>query len=106
MVLCHDASRTIVKGYTDLPLRPLIELLRVYEEAARWSRRPDAEPARVVGVAVNTAALEERAAARAIFDASAETGLPAADPIREGEAGSDRLAQALIGARTPVTARS
>ena len=105
MVLCHDASRTVVKGYTDLPLRPLMDLVRVYEDAARWSRRPDAERPRVAAVAANTVGLDEREAARAIFDASAETGLPAADPIREGGAGSDRLARALIDARTGATAR-
>ncbi len=100
MVLCHDASRRIMKGYTDLPLGPLSELCRMYEEAARWSRSPDAPRARVVAVALNTVGLDEREAARAIFDASAGTGLPAADPIREGAAGADRLARALIEARS------
>lgn len=99
MVLCHDASRRVTKGYADLPVRPLIEHVRIYEEAARWSRHPDAMRARVVAVAVNTSALEERDASRAIFDAAAETGLPAADPVREGHAGADRLARALIDAR-------
>ncbi len=42
---------------------------------------------------------DDRDLARAIFDASASTGLPAADPIREGEHGADRLARALIEAR-------
>lgn len=98
MVLCHDAARTVVKGYTDLPLRPLAELARIYEDAARWPRRPDAERPRVVAVALNTVALDEREAMRAVFDASAVTGLPAADPVREGPAGADRLAGALIAA--------
>jgi hypothetical protein len=34
-----------------------------------------------------------------IKDASVATKLPAADPIREGTAGGDRLARALIDAR-------
>lgn len=99
MVLCHDASRRIVKGYTDLPVRPLIELVRIYEDAAGWSRPPGAERAAVAAIAVNTSGLDEREAARAVFDASAGTGLPAADPIREGTSGSDRLARTLIDAR-------
>lgn len=99
MVLCHDASRTTMKGYTDLPLRPLVELVRVYEEAARWSRLPEAPRPLVAAVAVNTSALDERAASHAIFDAGAATGLPAADPIREGAHGADRLARALLEAR-------
>jgi uncharacterized NAD-dependent epimerase/dehydratase family protein len=104
MVLCHDASRRIVKGYADLPLHPLLDVVRMYEEAARWSRHPDAPRARVVAVAVNTVALDDREAARAIFDAGAEAGVPAADPIREGAAGADRLARALIDARAPAPA--
>ncbi|MDE3101518.1 MAG: DUF1611 domain-containing protein [Chloroflexota bacterium] len=99
MVLCHDASRRTVKGYGELPLRPLVELVRLYEEAARWSRHPDAPRARVVAVALNTSALDGRDAARAIFDASATTGLPAGDPIREGAAGADRIAHSLREAR-------
>jgi uncharacterized NAD-dependent epimerase/dehydratase family protein len=99
MVLCHDASRSAVKNHPDLPIRPLIELARMYEEAARWSRSLEAERARVVAVALNTAALDEREASRAVFDAAAETGLPAADPVREGRAGGDRLARALLDAR-------
>ncbi len=104
MVLCHDASRRIMKGYTDLPLRPLPDLVRLYEEAARWSRHPDAARARVVAIALNTSTLDDRAAARAIFDASAVTALPAADPIREGEPGADRIARALREARAEVPA--
>lgn len=100
MVLCHDASRSAVKGHPGLPIRPLIELVRMYEDAARWSRPLDAERARVVCVALNTVALDEREASRAIFDAAAETGLPAADPVREGAAGGDRLARALLDARS------
>jgi len=101
MVLCHDASRRSMKGYTDLPIRPLMELVRMYEDASRWSRPPGAAPAAVAAVAVNTASLDDHDAAHAIFDAAAETGVPAADPIREGRAGSDRLARALLDARAP-----
>lgn len=100
MVLCHDASRSSIKNHPGLPVRPLMELVRMYEEAAGWSRSPDAGGARVVAVALNTAALDEREASRAIFDAAAETGLPAADPVREGIAGGDRLARALLEARS------
>lgn len=98
MVLCHDASRSAVKNHPALAVRPLIELVRMYEEAARWSRSPDAARARVVAVALNTAALDEREASRAVQGAAAQTGLPAADPVREGSAGGDRLARALLEA--------
>jgi uncharacterized NAD-dependent epimerase/dehydratase family protein len=97
MVLCHDAGRAVMKGYEreGLPLRPLDECVRIYEDAASWSHPPGHPRARVVAVALNTASLDERLARAAIASAAHETGLPAADPVREGEPGADRLAEAL-----------
>ncbi|HYV21408.1 MAG TPA: DUF1611 domain-containing protein, partial [Candidatus Bathyarchaeia archaeon] len=66
-----------------------------YEEAAAWRRPPGYPPARVFAVALNTADVSEKVAYAAIQNAAAETGLPAADPIREGAGGADRIAQAL-----------
>lgn len=108
MVLCHDAARRVMKGYDaeGLPVRTLRECVAIYEDAASWRRAAGHPRARVAAVALNTVALDERAASRAIFDASALTGLPAADPIREGAAGADRLATALIGARSGEPALS
>jgi len=97
LVLCHDAGRRRMKGHDELPLRPLAELARIYEEAAAWSRRPDAPRARVRAVALNTVALDEAGAAAALAGAGRETRLPAADPVREGPAGADRLARAVLG---------
>jgi uncharacterized NAD-dependent epimerase/dehydratase family protein len=95
LVLCHDASRTEVKGFPGLPIRSLRDLVPLYEGAAAWSRAPGARVV-VAGVALNTSALDDQAAARAIRAAAAETGLPAADPVREGPAGADRLAAAVL----------
>ena len=109
MVLCHDASRRILKGYdaTGLPVRPLRDLVRIYEDAAAWSRSPGQLAARVVAVALNTgniASDDPSVAFAAIRSAEDEAKLPAADPIREGAAGGDRLARALIDARGPMSA--
>ena len=96
MVLCHDAMRQNVKGYdARLPLRPLREYVRIYEDAAAWRRPPGYPPARVVAVALNTSELSEKRAQDAIASAAADTGLPAADPVREGAVGGDRIASAL-----------
>lgn len=95
MVLCHDAARTDVKGHPGLPLRGLPELVRIYEDAAAWARHPDAPRARVVAVAVNTRGLGEAAALAAIARVSDETGLAAADPVREGD-GAERLAARVL----------
>ena len=97
LVLCHDAARTEVKGFPGLPLKPLRELVGLYESAALWSR-PAGQHVQVAGVALNTSSLDPTEAARAILLAAEETGLPAADPVREGAAGADRLAAAVLDA--------
>jgi uncharacterized NAD-dependent epimerase/dehydratase family protein len=104
MVLCHNAMRQSMKGYDDgLPVRNLRELVKIYEDAAAWRRPPGYPPARVVAVALNTGDLISSdppdLALSWIQSASSATKLPAADPIREGTAGGDRLARALIDAR-------
>lgn len=100
MVLCHDAARPVVKGYEQegLPVRPLAECVRIYETAAMWRRPPGHPQARVVAVAVNTVAFDDAAARAAILDAARDTGLPAADPVREGTPAAERLARALLDA--------
>jgi D-glutamate N-acetyltransferase len=100
MVLCHDASRMTVKGFDReaLPLRDLAECVRIYEEAASWGRPPGFPRARVVAIALNTATTGDDFAKATIADAAIRTKLPVADPIREGAAGADRLAQALRAA--------
>jgi uncharacterized NAD-dependent epimerase/dehydratase family protein len=95
MILCHDASRTKVKMHDDIPIRPLAELVRIYEDAALWSRPAGARRVPVVAVALNTAGLAEDEAQSAIARAVEETGLPVADPVREGAAGGERLVLAL-----------
>lgn len=102
MVLCHDSSRTQVKGNRfGLPLRTLRECVGIYEDAAAW-RHPPAHPrARVVAVALNTFQLSEDRARSAIDGAARETGLLSADPVREGEAGADRLSDAALRSLGP-----
>ncbi len=95
LVLCHQAYRTVMRaGGDDDPPRaiaPLPELVRTYESAAAWIR-----PARVVGVALHTQALDARAAEAACARATAATGLPAVDPVRFGAA---PLAEAILRRR-------
>ncbi|MEP7003329.1 MAG: DUF1611 domain-containing protein [Chloroflexota bacterium] len=98
LVLCHDASRTEIKGFPGLPLKPLRELVGLYESAALWSRPPGGHVL-VVAVALNTSSLDPTDAARAVLLASLDTGLPAADPVREGDGGADRLVAAVLLAR-------
>src|SRR5213593_936373 len=114
MVLCHHALRWSMKGYDDgLPLRALPELVRIYEDAAAWRRPPGYPPARVVAIALNTGDTGDLLSSDPpdlalswIQSASTVAKLPAADPIREGTAGADRLARALIDARGRHTVTS
>lgn len=78
MILVTQPSRTHISGYP-VPIPPLPELIRVYEQAAGWVK-----PARVVGIALNTRDLTEQETRQAIARAEAETGLPATDPVKFG----------------------
>ena len=90
MILCHQASRTRIR-HGDVTLPPLADLVRRYEDALAPIR-----PGRVVAVALNTFDLTEDAAERAIDEARAATGLPVADPVRQGGA---LLADAVLAGR-------
>src|SRR6185295_2969334 len=85
LVLCHQAGRTSMRapggrptgGEPEIPA--LATLAGIYETAAGW-----VAPARTVGIALNTFALDEPSARRAITAAAGETGLPVCDPVRFG----------------------
>lgn len=81
MILCHEASRTLVGQYHGasawLKIPPLAEMVRMYEEAARW-----VHPSKVIGIALNTFDLPEDRAREAVQRAAEETGLPVTDPVR------------------------
>jgi uncharacterized NAD-dependent epimerase/dehydratase family protein len=80
-VLCHKAGAAEIEGYPGHPLPSLAELIELHERISLPLR-----PARVAGLALNTAHLDEDAARAAIAEAAAETGLPADDPVRFGAA--------------------
>jgi uncharacterized NAD-dependent epimerase/dehydratase family protein len=97
LILCHQSGRAGHNGYESFPIRPLTELVEMYEQAAAWVR-----PARTVGVALNTSSLDETGARQAIADAAAETGLPTTDPVRFG---AGPLAEAIRVALPKVAVR-
>jgi uncharacterized NAD-dependent epimerase/dehydratase family protein len=81
LVLCHRAGTAEVEGYPGHPLPSLSELVGLHEAMSLAAR-----PARVLAVALNTAGLDAAEAAEAVADAARETGLPTADPVRNGAA--------------------
>jgi len=95
LVLCHaagrDSIRTAEGAPREIPIPPLAELARAYEHAAAWVQK-----AEVVGVALNTLGLAERAARAACEAAGRELGVPATDPVRFG---ARPLAEAVLALR-------
>jgi uncharacterized NAD-dependent epimerase/dehydratase family protein len=79
LVLCHRAGATVLDDYPETPIPPLTDLVELYERLAGTVR-----PARVAAIALNTRGLDDDAARAAIERASADTGLPAGDPVRFG----------------------
>jgi uncharacterized NAD-dependent epimerase/dehydratase family protein len=79
LLLCHRPNSTHLDGYPDAPLPSLTALIAAHE-----SILAHVKPARVAAVALDTSALDDRAAAQAIADVERETGLPADDPVRNG----------------------
>jgi uncharacterized NAD-dependent epimerase/dehydratase family protein len=88
LVLCHEPTRTHLRGLPDYPLPSLEALRDLSLEMARMVN-PDVE---VVGVSVNTAALPDAEARDYLAQVEARMGLPTVDPFRQGAA---RLAEAL-----------
>jgi uncharacterized NAD-dependent epimerase/dehydratase family protein len=79
-VLCHSAGATEIEGSPGHPIPPLPELVELHERIALPARK-----AKVACVALNTARIEDDAAARAaLAEVVVETGLPADDPVRFG----------------------
>ena len=79
LVLCHRVGTTEVEGYPGHPLPSLRDLVVLHETMALRAR-----PAKVAAIALNTLGLDDDAAAAASAEATRETGLPAADPVRDG----------------------
>ncbi|MBC5799806.1 MAG: DUF1611 domain-containing protein [Candidatus Eremiobacteraeota bacterium] len=78
LVLCHRPPMQHIAGFsTSIP--PLSELVREHE--AILAR---VKPARVIAIVLDTSAFEDSAAAALLAAAERETGLPVADPVRDG----------------------
>jgi len=78
-VVCHEPTRTHMRG-VDFPLPTIREIIDLTIQLGRLT-----SPAiRCVGIAVNTAALEDQEARALLADIEVEHGLPATDPVRFG----------------------
>jgi uncharacterized NAD-dependent epimerase/dehydratase family protein len=80
LVLCHEPTRTHMRGLPHYPVPSLGETMDACLSVARLTNKQ----ASFVGVAVNTHALDPEAATACLMKIEAETGLPACDPVRTG----------------------
>ncbi|MCR9218850.1 MAG: DUF1611 domain-containing protein [Alphaproteobacteria bacterium] len=88
LVLCHEPTRTHLRGLPDFPLPDLAHCIRVNEEMARMVN----PAARVIGVSVNTSKLSADRQDAVLAEIEKETGLPTVDAFRQG---AGRLVDAL-----------
>lgn len=80
LVMCHEPTRTHMRGLPDRPLPDLADCIEANIAAARLTN-----PAvRCVGISINTAALDEGAAEAVLKATEDRLGLPAVDPFRMG----------------------
>jgi uncharacterized NAD-dependent epimerase/dehydratase family protein len=88
IILCHEPTRTHLRGLPGFPL-PSLEALRDLSLATARIVNPEVA---VVGIAVNTAGLPEPEALACLAEIEARMGLPTVDPYRQG---AGRLVDAL-----------
>uniref|UniRef100_UPI000B793F44 DUF1611 domain-containing protein n=1 Tax=Amphiplicatus metriothermophilus TaxID=1519374 RepID=UPI000B793F44 len=92
LVLCHDPSRKFLLGMEGSGSFPILPLAQSIEQCLGLARRVNVN-ARFVGVSVNTSRVSPEERSRLYEEIARETGLPVADPIREGvKAIVDRIA--------------
>jgi uncharacterized NAD-dependent epimerase/dehydratase family protein len=80
LILCHEPTRTHMRGLPDYNLPSLQELRDTALPLARISNAA----CEVVGIAVNTQHMDEAAARAYLVEVEGEMGLPATDPYRFG----------------------
>ncbi len=80
LILVHRPGQTHIRKHAHVPIPALPEVIQLYESVARAAGA--FAPVSVVGIALNTAHLDDDAATDAISQVQAETGLPCTDPIR------------------------
>jgi uncharacterized NAD-dependent epimerase/dehydratase family protein len=88
LILCHEPTRTHMRGLPHYPVPSLDELRPLALQLAQVVN-PDC---RVIGCAINTAALGEAEADAYLAETEQRMGLPCVDPFRHG---AGRLVDAL-----------
>lgn len=79
MIMVARPGRTLHNNWADCPIAPVAEQIAIYEQILA-----PLHPGKVVAVAVNTVGMTAEEAESAVRALAADTGLPAADPVRHG----------------------
>jgi len=82
LVLCHEPTRTHMRGLPHYPIPSLDQCMKLSLDVAKLTN----SEARFVGIAVNTAALDEGRAEQYLNETSDKFKLPCVDPVRTGVA--------------------
>lgn len=82
LVLCHEPTRTHMRGLPHYPLPSLEDCMALNLRVASLTN-PDV---RFVGISVDTSRLDEDAALTFLEETGKQLGLPAVDPVRTGMA--------------------
>lgn len=80
IVICHDATRTVVSGWEHYPLPSLQECIDLHLQIGKRTNAG----IRCVGISVNTSSLPSDERRPWLDDLSKETGLPCVDPLIDG----------------------
>ena len=80
LILVHRAGQVQVRNHSHVVIPALLKVIRLYETVASGAGAFGNVP--VVGIALNTAHLDELTAREAIAQTTAETGLPCNDVVR------------------------
>ena len=80
LVLCHEPTRTHMRGLPKQPMPSLEETMSLCLAAARLTNKG----ARFVGVSINSSKLAPEDAAKFLAGCEQKLGLPAVDPVRSG----------------------
>ncbi|HUI16358.1 MAG TPA: N-acetyltransferase DgcN [Alphaproteobacteria bacterium] len=80
LVLCHEPTRTHMRGLPRQPMPSVEETMALCLAAARLTNKA----ARFVGVSINSSKLAPQEATKFLAECEGKFGLPAVDPLRTG----------------------
>ncbi|WP_028880721.1 N-acetyltransferase DgcN [Terasakiella pusilla] len=82
LVLCHEPTRTHMRGLPDFPVPAMEDVMELALHMAQLTNKD----AKFVAISINTSHLSEEEADKYMKETEAKFGLPCVDPVRNGVA--------------------